>query len=193
MNIEISQIANLPSRFGNFKVKAFKEPCENGCKEHLVIYKEKLDEIPIVRVHSECLTGDAIGSLKCDCRDQLEYALKLVEETNGMVIYLRQEVRNIGLLNKINAYALQDKGLNTVEANHQLGFAADERTYEMVTYILHHFKISKIKLLTNNPDKINSISDIEIVQRVPIIMESNKHNKGYLATKKAQMGHLLDE
>ncbi len=110
-----------------------------------------------------------------------------------MVIYLRQEGRNIGLLNKINAYALQDKGLNTVEANHQLGFAADERTYEMVTYILHHFKISKIKLLTNNPDKINSISDIEIVQRVPIIMESNKHNKGYLATKKAQMGHLLDE
>ena len=193
MNIEISQIANLPSRFGNFKVKAFKESCEDGCKEHLVIYKENLEEIPIVRVHSECLTGDAIGSLKCDCRDQLEYALKLAEETNGMVIYLRQEGRNIGLLNKINAYALQDKGLNTVEANHQLGFAADERTYEMVTYILHHFKISKIKLLTNNPDKINSISDIEIVQRVPIIMESNKHNKGYLATKKAQMGHLLDE
>ncbi len=193
MNIEISQIANLPSRFGNFKVKAFKEPCENGSKEHLVIYKENLDETPIVRVHSECLTGDAIGSLKCDCRDQLEYALKLAEETNGMVIYLRQEGRGIGLLNKINAYALQDAGSNTVEANHQLGFAADERTYEVVTFILHHFKIPRIKLLTNNPDKINSISDIEIVQRVPIIMKSNEHNKGYLATKQAQMGHLLDE
>ena len=191
MNIEISQIANLPSRFGTFKVKAFKESCEDGCKEHLVIYKENLEEIPIVRVHSECLTGDAIGSLKCDCRDQLEYALKLAEETNGMVIYLRQEGRNIGLLNKINAYALQDTGLDTIEANHQLGFAADERTYEMVTYILEHFNIKKIKLLTNNPDKINSISDIEIVQRVPIIMEPNEYNIDYINTKKDGMGHLF--
>ncbi len=189
MNIEISQIANLPSRFGKFKVKAFKE----GEKEHLVIYKENLDKIPIVRVHSECLTGDAIGSLKCDCRDQLEYALELAEKTNGMVIYLRQEGRNIGLLNKINAYALQDTGLNTVEANHQLGFEADERTYEIVTFILCHFNIHKIKLLTNNPAKINSISDIEIVQRVPIIMKPNKYNKGYLGVKKDEMGHLLGE
>ena len=187
MNIEISQVANLPSRFGNFKVKAFKE----GEKEHLVIYKENLDTIPIVRVHSECLTGDAIGSLKCDCRDQLEYALALAEETNGMVIYLRQEGRNIGLLNKINAYALQDKGLNTVEANHQLGFRADERTYEVVTYILHYFGIKKIKLLTNNPDKINSIDDIEILERVPIIMKSNKYNEDYLNVKKDEMGHLI--
>ncbi len=191
MNIQISEVANLPSRFGDFKVKAFKEPCEDGCKEHLVIYKENLDETPIVRVHSECLTGDAIGSLKCDCRDQLEYALELAEKTNGMVIYLRQEGRNIGLLNKINAYALQDKGLNTIEANHQLGFAADERTYEMVTYILNHFNIHKIKLLTNNPDKVNSISDIEIVERVPIIMETNVHNRDYINTKKDDMGHLF--
>lgn len=187
MNIEISEVANLPSRFGDFKVKAFKE----GQKEHLVIYTENLPEVPTVRVHSECLTGDAIGSLKCDCRDQLEYALTLANKSNGMVIYLRQEGRNIGLLNKINAYALQDKGLNTIEANHQLGFRADERTYEMVTYILHHFWIKKIKLLTNNPDKINSISDIEIVERIPIIMDSNKHNKDYLNTKKDEMGHLI--
>ncbi|MCD6190909.1 MAG: GTP cyclohydrolase II [Sulfurimonas sp.] len=191
MNIQISEVANLPSRFGDFKVKAFKEPCKDGCKEHLVIYKENLDETPIVRVHSECLTGDAIGSLKCDCRDQLEYALELAEKTNGMVIYLRQEGRNIGLLNKINAYALQDKGLNTVEANHQLGFRADERTYEMVTYILKHFNIHKIKLLTNNPDKVNSISDIEIVERIPIIMKTNKYNKDYINTKKDDMGHLF--
>jgi len=142
MNIQISEVANLPSRFGNFIVKAFKE----GQKEHLVIYKKDLDAVPIVRVHSECLTGDAIGSLKCDCRDQLEYALQMADETNGMVIYLRQEGRDIGLLNKINAYALQDKGLNTIEANHQLGFAADERTYEIVTFILHHFGIKKIRL-----------------------------------------------
>ena len=191
MNIQISEVANLPSRFGDFKVKAFKEPCKDGCKEHLVIYKENLGETPIVRVHSECLTGDAIGSLKCDCRDQLEYALELAEKTNGMVIYLRQEGRNIGLLNKINAYALQDKGLNTVEANHQLGFRADERTYEMVTYILKHFNIHKIKLLTNNPDKVNSISDIEIVERVPIIMETNQYNEEYINTKKDDMGHLF--
>lgn len=187
MNITISEVANLPSKFGNFKVKAFKQ----GEKEHLVIYTQNIEEIPIVRVHSECLTGDALGSLKCDCGDQLEYALELANKTDGMVIYLRQEGRNIGLLNKINAYALQDKGFNTVEANHQLGFAADERTYEIVTFILHHFGIHKIKLLTNNPDKINSISDIEIVQRVPIIMKSNQYNEEYLNTKKYEMGHLL--
>ncbi len=191
MNIEISQVANLPSRFGNFKVKAFKEACQDGCKEHLVIYKENLEAIPIVRVHSECLTGDAIGSLKCDCRDQLEYALELAEKTNGMVIYLRQEGRNIGLLNKINAYALQDEGLNTVEANHQLGFEADERTYEIVTYILNHFEIQKIKLLTNNPHKISSLKDIEVVERVPIIMDANEYNTDYLGVKRDEMGHLL--
>jgi GTP cyclohydrolase II len=187
MNITISDVANLPSRFGNFNVKAFKE----GEKEHLVIYAKKLEEEPIVRVHSECLTGDALGSLKCDCRDQLEYALKLINEQAGMVIYLRQEGRNIGLLNKINAYALQDKGLNTIEANHQLGFAADERTYEVVSFILDYFKIKKIKLLTNNPDKINSINGVEISERLPIIMEANEHNVDYLGVKRDEMGHLL--
>jgi GTP cyclohydrolase II len=187
MNIKISDVANLPSRFGDFKVKAFKE----GHKEHLVVYKEPLGEAPIVRVHSECLTGDAIGSLKCDCRDQLEFALKVIEEEGGMVIYLRQEGRNIGLLNKINAYALQDRGFNTIEANHQLGFAADERTYEVVTTILEHFNIKKIRLLTNNPAKINSLENIEIIERLPIIIDSNVHNEGYLKTKKEEMGHLL--
>lgn len=187
MNIKISDVATLPSRFGNFKVKAFKE----GHKEHLVIYKEPLNEAPIVRVHSECLTGDALGSLKCDCRDQLEFALKVVEDEGGMVIYLRQEGRNIGLLNKINAYALQDKGFNTIEANHQLGFAADERTYEIVTTILEHFNIKKIRLLTNNPTKINSMKNIEIIERLPIIIDSNEHNEGYLQVKKDEMGHML--
>jgi GTP cyclohydrolase II len=187
MNITISQVANLPSKFGDFKVKAFKE----GQKEHLVIYKEDLNEIPIVRVHSECLTGDALGSLKCDCGEQLQYALKMAQKSKGMVIYLRQEGRNIGLLNKINAYALQDKGANTVEANHQLGFRTDERTYEIVTTILHHFGIKKIKLLTNNPDKVKAISDIEVTQRIPIIMDSNKYNEDYLNVKRDEMGHLL--
>jgi GTP cyclohydrolase II len=187
MNISFSNEANLPSRFGNFKIKAFKE----HYKEHLAIYTDEIPEIPTVRIHSECLTGDAIGSLKCDCRDQLEYALQYIEKDGGMVIYLRQEGRNIGLLNKVNAYALQDQGLNTVEANHQLGFSADERTYEVVTTILEHFGIKKIKLLTNNPHKLSSLENIEIVERIPIVMEANSHNKDYLQVKRDDMGHLI--
>ncbi len=185
--IEISKKANLPTRFGTFKIIAFKE----GEKEHLAIYKEPLDDTPLVRVHSECLTGDAIGSLKCDCRDQLEYSLKAIEKEGGMVIYLRQEGRDIGLLNKVNAYALQDMGLDTVEANHQLGFADDERSYEMVEFVLKYFNIKKIKLLTNNPRKVESLKDIQIVKRIPIIIKSNRYNEGYLKTKKDKMGHLL--
>ncbi len=187
MNIKISNTANLPTRFGNFKIKAFKE----GCKEHLAIFKEPLKDTVTVRVHSECLTGDAMGSLKCDCRDQLEFSLNYIEKEGGMVIYLRQEGRNIGLLNKVNAYALQDKGLDTIEANHQLGFAADERTYEIVEFILHHFRISRINLLTNNPKKIESLKNVAIIKRIPIIIESNKYNKEYLKTKKEKMGHML--
>jgi len=187
MNIKISNTANLPTRFGNFKIKAFKE----GCKEHLAIFKEPLKDTVTLRVHSECLTGDAMGSLKCDCRDQLEFSLNYIEKEGGMVIYLRQEGRNIGLLNKVNAYALQDKGLDTIEANHQLGFAADERTYEIVEFILHHFRISRINLLTNNPKKIESLKNVAIIKRIPIIIESNKYNKEYLKTKKEKMGHML--
>ncbi|CZE48090.1 GTP cyclohydrolase II [Campylobacter geochelonis] len=189
MNIEISQPANLPSRFGMFKVKAFKE----GAKEHLVIAKEPFGEVVNVRIHSECLTGDAIGSLKCDCRDQLEASLKYIEEHNGMVIYLRQEGRNIGLLNKINAYALQDKGFDTIEANHQLGFKADERTYEIVDFILKHYGITKINLLTNNPKKLMGLKGAQIVNRIPIVIKANKYNEDYLKVKKEQMGHLLDK
>ncbi len=185
--MEISNEANLPSKFGEFKIKSFKE----GIKEHLVIYKEPFGEIPIIRVHSECLTGDALGSLKCDCGEQLQYALNLINENGGMVIYLRQEGRDIGLFNKVNAYNLQDNGLDTVEANHQLGFEADMRNFDIVSDILKHFNISKIKLLTNNPKKLNEIKDIEIVERIPIKIEANKHNKNYLQTKKEKMGHLL--
>jgi GTP cyclohydrolase II len=187
MRINISNIAKLPSKFGEFKIQAFSE----GAKEHLVIYKEPLGETPLVRVHSECLTGDAIGSLKCDCGDQLAYSLEAISKEGGMVIYLRQEGRDIGLLNKVNAYALQDMGYDTVEANHQLGFAADERHYEIVEFILAHFQVKKINLLTNNPKKIESLKGVEIVKRVPIIIKSNKYNEGYLKTKKEQMGHML--
>ncbi len=187
MNIEQSQIANLPTVHGNFLIQSFKE----ANKEHLVIYKENLEDIPNIRVHSECLTGDAMGSLKCDCQAQLNFSLDYINEFGGMVIYLRQEGRNIGLLNKVNAYALQDKGMNTIEANHQLGFRADERSYEMVEYILKKFDIKKINLLTNNPKKVESLEDIEIVERKPIIVGKNKTNENYLQVKKEQMGHLL--
>ena len=186
-HIEISQIATLPTKHGTFTIQAFKE----YDKEHLAIFTDNLSDTPIVRVHSECLTGDAIGSVKCDCGEQLDFALETIGKDGGLVIYHRQEGRNIGLLNKVNAYALQDKGLNTVEANHQLGFKADERTYEIVEFILNHFGISKLKLLTNNPKKIESLGSIEIVERLPIVIASNPHNEKYLNVKKEQMGHLL--
>jgi GTP cyclohydrolase II len=188
-NIEISQIAILPTKYGTFNIQAFKE----NDKEHLAIFTEDLDEIetPIVRVHSECLTGDAIGSVKCDCGEQLAYAQALIAKEGGMIIYHRQEGRNIGLLNKVNAYALQDKGFDTVAANHQLGFKADERTYEVVEFILKYFGITQLKLLTNNPRKIESLGDIKIVERLPIQITPNPHNEAYLKVKKDQMGHLL--
>ncbi len=187
MNIEISDIANLPTKSGDFKVQSFKE----GEKEHLAIFTNRMGDTPLVRVHSECLTGDALGSLKCDCGEQLSYALDLISKDSGMVLYLRQEGRGIGLLNKINAYALQDRGFDTVEANHQLGFMDDERSYEIVEFILKHFGINKIKLLTNNPKKIESIKGIKIVERLPIITDLNEHNREYIKIKKSKMGHLF--
>ncbi|NOZ89747.1 MAG: GTP cyclohydrolase II [Epsilonproteobacteria bacterium] len=185
--IEISKVAKLPTKYGLFNIQAFKQ----GCKEHLAIFTDNLSDTPIVRVHSECLTGDALGSKKCDCGEQLVYAQKLIAKEGGMIIYHRQEGRNIGLLGKVNAYALQDTGLDTVEANHQLGFRADERTYEIVEFILEHFGIKKIKLLTNNPSKIESLENIDIVERIPIKIEPNPYNENYLKVKKEQLGHLL--
>lgn len=186
VNIEISKVANLPTKFGNFKIKAYKE----NDKEHLAIFSSNLSDPLNLRIHSECLTGDALGSRKCDCGEQLEAALKYIADNGGMVIYLRQEGRNIGLLNKVNAYNLQDLGLDTIEANHQLGFKADERTYEMVDFILDDFGIKSVNLLTNNPLKLSSIK-AKIVSRIPIQIEANKYNKDYLHIKKEQMGHML--
>ncbi|MCR8708756.1 GTP cyclohydrolase II [Campylobacter sp. RM5063] len=185
MTIQISEIAKLPTRFGEFNIQSFKE----NDKEHLCIFKGKLKKEVNIRIHSECLTGDVLGSLKCDCGEQLDFSLKYIQEHGGMVIYLRQEGRGIGLFNKINAYALQDKGFNTIEANHQLGFKADERSYEIVEFILKHYKISKINLLTNNPEKLNSLKE-KINLRVPILIKANRFNKDYLEIKYTQMGHL---
>jgi len=185
--IDISKVAKLPTKYGTFNIQAFKE----GGKEHLAIFTDELNENPIVRVHSECLTGDALGSVKCDCGEQLAFSQELIASEGGMIIYHRQEGRNIGLLGKVNAYALQDTGLDTVEANHQLGFKADERTYEIVEYILEYFGIKKIQLLTNNPSKIESLKNIVITKRLPIQIKANPYNKEYLNVKKNQMGHLL--
>ncbi|HHH18933.1 MAG TPA: GTP cyclohydrolase II [Campylobacterales bacterium] len=185
--VEISNVAKLPTRYGTFNIQAFKE----GDREHLAIFTDHLNDTPIVRVHSECLTGDALASQKCDCGEQLAYAQELIAKTGGMIIYHRQEGRNIGLLGKVNAYALQDQGFDTVAANHQLGFKADERTYEVVEYILDYFNIRSIRLLTNNPKKIDSLTNVEIVERIPIQISSNPHNENYLKVKKEQLGHLL--
>ena len=186
MNIEISKIANLPTKFGDFKIKAYKE----NDKEHLVIFTQNLGENINLRIHSECLTGDALGSNKCDCGQQLQAALSFIAKNSGMVIYLRQEGRNIGLLNKVNAYNLQDSGLDTIQANHQLGFKADERSYEMVDFILDDFGVRGVNLLTNNPLKLSSLK-VKIISRIPIQIEPNAHNKDYLNIKKEQMGHML--
>lgn len=188
MNIKISEVANLPTTHGDFLIQSFKE----GLKEHLVVFTKELnvEVIPTIRIHSECLTGDAIGSIKCDCQAQLNYSLDFINKNGGMVIYLRQEGRNIGLLNKVNAYSLQDGGMDTVEANHQLGFSSDERTYEIVDYIFNYYDIHKIKLMTNNPAKLNGIK-VEIVERVPIKVGETIENTNYLKTKKLKMNHIL--
>ena len=186
-----SVIANLPTKYGNFDIKAYKD----GSQEHLAIMSKNFSdiEIPMVRIHSECLTGDTIGSLKCDCSNQLGLALELISAQGGLVIYHRQEGRNIGLVNKINAYNLQDQGYNTIDANLKLGFKDDERDYGAVGFILKDLNLKSIKLITNNPKKIKFVEDcgIKIDERIPAITKINKFNKNYLQTKKDYMGHIL--
>jgi GTP cyclohydrolase II len=191
MNIIQSNIANLPTKYGKFKIKAYKD----GNQEHLAIMSQDFENIdaPFVRIHSECLTGDTLGSLKCDCQNQLDLSLKFIAQEGGLVIYHRQEGRNIGLVNKVNAYALQDQGRNTIQANLELGFGEDDRDYSIVGYIFNDLGVKKLKLITNNPKKIKYVESlgIQIVERIPAITKSNKYNEGYLLTKKEQMGHIL--
>jgi 3,4-dihydroxy 2-butanone 4-phosphate synthase/GTP cyclohydrolase II len=194
--VQREAIANLPSLFGDFKVYAYRNKIDNT--EHLAIVKGDLqdfaDKEVLVRVHSECLTGDALGSLRCDCRGQLQSALKMIGFANwGVVVYLRQEGRGIGLVNKIKAYCLQDGGLDTVEANEKLGFGADLRTYGVGAQILHDLGIKKMRLITNNPRKLAGLKGfgIEVVGRLPLLIETNEHNFRYLETKAEKLGHLL--
>lgn len=188
--IEVSEVANLPSKYGDFDIKAYKE----NNQEHLAIMSKDFKSLktPLLRIHSECVTGDTLGSLKCDCANQLHLALELIAKEGGIVIYHRQEGRNIGLLNKVNAYALQDKGFDTIEANLELGFQADERTYEAVAFILNDLGVKEVELITNNPKKIEVVKQcVKIAKRIPAITDVNEHNRSYLDTKKTQMGHLL--
>ena len=191
MNIIQSNIANLPTKYGKFKIKAYKD----GNQEHLAIMSQDFENIdaPYVRIHSECLTGDTLGSLKCDCQNQLDLSLKFIALEGGLVIYHRQEGRNIGLVNKVNAYALQDQGRNTIQANLELGFGEDDRDYSIVGHIFKDLGVKKLKLITNNPKKIEYVESlgIEITERIPAITKTNKYNEGYLLTKKEQMGHIL--
>jgi len=191
MNIEKSNIANLPTKYGKFKIRAYKQ----NNQEHLAIMSENFNEIeiPYVRIHSECLTGDTLGSLKCDCQNQLDLSLKFIAQEGGLVIYHRQEGRNIGLLNKVNAYALQDQGRNTIEANLELGFGEDDRDYSVVEEIFKDLDLKNIKLITNNPKKIDYVESIgvKIVDRIPAITKLNKFNEHYVNTKKEKMGHLF--
>ncbi len=194
--VQLVAVADLPSRFGDFQICGFISPCDQ--KEHTAIIKgDVVDKEGVVtRVHSECLTGDVMGSKRCDCRDQLLASLKIIEkEGTGVVLYLRQEGRNIGLTSKIKAYALQDKGLDTIDANIHLGYQPDERDYGIAANILRNLKIKSIKLLTNNPEKIKQLTNagIEIVERLPLITEPTKYSEDYIKTKEARSGHLFGE
>lgn len=193
--VKVVAMAELPSRFGDFHIIAF-ENNRDG-KEHVAITKGNVigaEDVP-VRLHSECLTGDVIGSLRCDCRDQLEAALKMIGQMDkGIVLYLRQEGRGIGLTNKIRAYSLQDEGMDTVEANLALGFRDDERDYAVAAHMLMSLKVRSVRLITNNPKKIQQLTDygVKVNGRIPHVMPPNEHNLFYLETKAAKSGHLID-
>lgn len=194
----VKQIADVdfPSRYGHFRIKAYEGTLDGKC--HIAVVKGDVagKKNVLVRVHSECLTGDALGSLRCDCGDQLATALKNIEkEGEGVVLYMRQEGRGIGLANKMRAYELQDKGADTVEANVELGFAPDLRDYGIGAQILSDLGLTSIRLMTNNPAKRAGLEgyNLEIVERVPLVVKANKFDKRYLRVKKVKMGHLLND
>ncbi|RZA19595.1 MAG: GTP cyclohydrolase II [Proteobacteria bacterium] len=194
LSVSLYAEALIPTLFGEFLVSVYRD--QNGDENAILISKGLFaGAVPFVRVHSECFTGEALGSLKCDCRDQLSLALVEIERLgSGAVVYLRQEGRGIGLGNKIKAYHLQNLGANTVEANHQLGFATDLRSFEAAALVIRARGITAVKLNTNNPDKIDGLEKggVRIDERVPSLAALNEHNEGYLKTKMLMLGHHLD-
>ncbi|MBI2196354.1 GTP cyclohydrolase II [Candidatus Daviesbacteria bacterium] len=185
--------ATLPTTYGVFKIIIYRSP-EDGLEHTVLIKGQNLTGPVLVRIHSQCLTGESFSSHRCDCQDQLIKSLTKISKTKvGVLIYLSQEGRGIGLGNKIKAYALQEKGLDTVEANEQLGFAADSRSYKVAAQILKDLKIKQINLLTNNPDKTNQLKNfgIKVNRVIPLEITSNPINISYLKTKKNKMGHKL--
>ena len=196
MVIQFVSKSKLPTAFGNFEILAFQDPTTG--EEHIAL-AQGLETVPLkpvlVRMHSECLTGDAFGSLKCDCGPQLHATMKMINDAGqGVILYLRQEGRGIGLTNKIRAYALQDQGHDTLDANLLLNLPADARQYDMCSIMLDYLQIKDVQLITNNPLKIKALTDlgINVVSRVPLTVGLNHFNKAYLETKQKRMSHLYE-
>lgn len=188
--------SNVPTEFGTFRVIAFAENANDWMPQVALVAENTDFTKPVnVRFHSECITGEVFHSKKCECGQQLDSAMKYMQDHGGIIVYLRQEGRNIGIINKLKAYALQEQGFDTVEANVKLGLPADDRDFNVAIDILHELNVKEINLLTNNPEKIKAVekSDIKLVSRVPLQIASNENSKEYLKTKKEYFGHLLKD
>ena len=195
LTVRYVESSRLPTAWGDFDIHGFEDPESN--KEHVVLTMGDVSngEPVLARIHSECLTGDALFSMRCDCGNQLHAALKAIaEEGRGALFYLRQEGRGIGLLNKIKAYKLQDAGADTVEANEQLGFGADMRDYSMLGPMVKHLKIKSVRLMTNNPRKVAALEEngVEVIERLALHTDRNPHNEKYLKTKAGKLGHMFE-
>lgn len=191
--VERVATASLPTRHGDFEMRVYRD---GDGREHVALLagEPNVGEPVLVRVHSECMTGDVFGSRRCDCGEQLDHSLELLQERgDGVLLYLRREGRGIGLTHKIHAYGLQEKGLDTVEANRALGLPEDARDYRVAVRMLQDLGIGRVLLMTNNPAKIRGLEDsgIEVVERLPVLVRANPSNAGYLATKREKLGHLL--
>ena len=196
--MKVTKVAEtrLPTPFGTFKLFGFESEDKSENVLALVMGDPTPEEATLVRIHSQCLTGDVFGSERCDCGDQLHFALDTIGQHGiGIVIYQLQEGRGIGLMNKLLAYQLQDSGHDTVEANHHLGFEADQRNYDLCAAVLRHFGMTHVRLMTNNPQKFDALASagIQVVERIPIEMAPSDSTKKYLKTKKAKLGHLLSK
>ncbi len=188
--------AVIPTPSGNFRMIAYSDE-EAEKMPHVVLVHEKLEDLKdvVVRIHSECLTGDLFGSKRCDCGEQLDKALDIIGKEKGILIYLRQEGRGIGLINKLKAYQLQDTGMNTIDANIHLGFEPDERDYKEASKILKDIGVASVKILTNNPEKVEGLNayGIRVSERIPLIIDPSAENKDYLKVKNDLMGHMLED